>query len=147
MNQFFIRGFIKDNHIGLNGAISVIEHFQRDNQELETLIFTIIKACKSLEEWTISIRYKDLKSPYPYGFSEYDLTRMTEQQQIEILQYYCNAYLVLYHLSQMSLNRLDSSYCERVDINLLQKEGGGLNDYLTKADKQLRDKWNRSLFQ
>lgn len=147
MNNYFIKGFIKDDYIGLNGNISTINHFEREEQDIGTLIYVIIKACKSIEEWTISIRYRNLKSPFVYGITEIDLYKMNEQQLIKTLQYYCNAYLVLHHLSKMSENKLDSRYNCRIDKSLLLQEGGELLDYITKADRECMDKWGRSLFQ
>ena len=85
MDIYFIKAFINDNYIGLNGIHNVIEHFSRNEQSLSKLIYIIIKACKSIEDWTLEVRL-NIKSPFIYGLSENDIENLTENEQIKLLQ-------------------------------------------------------------
>lgn len=146
MDNYFIKAFIKDDFIGINGIHEVIEHFSRPGQEIHTLIYVIIKADKSLEDWTISTRLGDIKSPFKYGLSEHDISLMNFDEQIELLQYYCNIYILLYHICKSTENRLDKNYNEHLDLNQLNDGGGdGLNGYIEECNKKCLDKWNRGL--
>lgn len=139
MDNYFIKAFKKDDFIG-------IEHFSRPGQEIETLIYVIIKADKSLEDWTISTRLNNIKSPFRYGLSEHDISLMNFDEQIELLQYYCNIYILLYHICKSTENRLDKNYNEHLDLNQLNDGGGdGLNGYIEECNKKCLDKWNRGL--
>lgn len=145
MDIYFIKGFINNSYLGINGTHEVIEHFGRDNQGIEKLIYTIIRACKSLEDWTISARLGDIKSPFIYGLSERDIASMGFNKQIELLQYYCNAYVLLLHICKSTQNRLDGEYKEHLDSNLLQKEGGEVIGYMQDISRRIMDKWNRTI--
>ena len=144
MDIYFIKAFIKDNYLGINGAYEVIEHFGRENYNLETLIYTIIKGCKSIEEWTLEVRLKGIKSPFIYGLSENDIRKLDFDKQIELLQYYCNAYLLLYHLSKSTLDKLDNDYKEHLEFPLL-KGGDDIAEYVIRCNKRIMDKWNRTI--
>ena len=146
MDNYFIKAFIKNDYLGLNGINEVIEHFSRDEQEVHTLIYTVIKACKSLEEWTISVRLGNIKSPFRYGLSERDITKLGFDEQIELLQYYCNVYILLYHICKSTDNRLDKNYNEHLDLSQLNEGGGeGINGYIKECNKRIMDKWNRTI--
>lgn len=146
MDNYFIKSFIKDDFIGINGIHEVIEHFSRPGQEIETLIYTVIKACKSLEDWTISVRLGNIKSPFRYGLSERDIAKLGFDEQIELLQYYCNVYVLLYHICKSSQNRLDETYTEHLNSHQLKAEGGErLNGYMQECNRRIMDKWNRGL--
>ena len=139
------KGFINNSYLGINGTHEVIEHFGRDNQRIEKLIYTIIRACKSLEDWTISSRLGDIKSPIIYGLSERDIANMDFNKQIELLQYYCNAYVLLFHICKSTENKLDKDYKEHLDSNLLQREGGVVIGYMQDINRRIMDKWNRTI--
>ena len=147
MNNYFIKGFIKDNFLGLNGAYEVIEHFEREEKDIASLIHTIIKACKSIEEWTIEVRLDNLKSPFKYGLSEKDIRNLSFNKQIELLQYYCNAYLLLLHISKSTLNKLDPYYKEHLELPLLRKGGDEIAEYIIRCNRRGMDKFNRELLQ
>lgn len=146
MDNYFIKAFIKNEYLGLQGQYEVIEHFSRPGQEMETLIYTVIKACKSLEDWTILVRLGNIKSPFKYGLSERDISNLGFDKQIELLQYYCNVYILLYHICKSAENRLDKTYTEHLDIRQLKAEGGErLNGYITECNRRIMDKWSRRL--
>ena len=146
MDNYFIKAFVKDDFMGVNGIHEVIEHFSRQGQNIETLIYVIIKSCKSLEDWTISTRLNNTNSPFKYGLSEHDISLMNFDEQIELLQYYCNAYILLYHICKSTENRLDKNYNEHLDLSQLNKGGGdGLNGYIEECNKRIMDKWNRGI--
>lgn len=146
MEIYFIKGYIKDEYYGLDGAREVIEHFYRENQTMEALIYTIIKACKSIEEWTIEVRLNNLKSPFRYGLTERDIRRASFEEQIELLQYYCNVYLILYHISKCTLNKLDKHYNKQLNIPLNNMKGGDdIVEYIVRCNERIVDKFNRSI--
>lgn len=144
MDNYFIKGFIEDNFLNLNGACKVIEHFARDEQDMAKLIYTIIKACKSIEEWTIEVRLNNLKSPFKYGLSENDIRNLNINKQIELLQYYCNAYLLLLHISKSTQDKLDTNYKEHLELPLL-KGGDDIAEYIKECNRRTMDKFNRQL--
>lgn len=146
METFFIKGYIKNSYLGLTGQVEVIEHFSRPGQPIERLIYTIIKACKSIEDWTLEVRLPKLKSHFTYGLSERDIAKLNFNSQTELLQYYCNAYVLLYHLSKMTQDRLDTGYQEQLSLQEVEQEGGKVLEYIREADRKCLDKWNRSLF-
>lgn len=146
METYFLKSFISNSYIGLNGKHSSLEHFSRENQDIEELIYTIQKAARSIEEWTISVRLPNLKSPFVYGLSKQDIARMDFDKQIEVLDYWCNAYTLLYHLTKKTENKLDNNYREEIDKSLLLQEGGEIIEYCTKANRRISDKWGRKLF-
>lgn len=146
MDIYFIRAFIKDNYIGLNNIHSVIDHFSRDGKSLANLIFVIIKACISLEEFTLQVRLKGLNSPFVYGLSERDIDNLEEEEQIQLLQHYCNIYVLLYHLCQLTLDISNSDYKEHIDKELLFQQDKEVIDYVQRANRQISDKWNRTVF-
>lgn len=146
MDNYFIKAFLKDNFLGITGVASVAEHFMRPDQNFNELIYVISKACKSLEEWTIEVRLGDIKAPFKYGLNEKDIEHLGQDKQIELLQYYSNAYVFLYHICKSTENRLDKTYTEHLDLNLLQEEGGeDLNEYTKEVQRRIMDKWNREL--
>lgn len=146
MDNYFIKAFVKNDYLGLHGTHEVIEHFSRTGQEIETLIYVIIKADKSLEDWTISVRLNNIKSPFRYGLSEHDISRLNFDEQIELLQYYCNVYVLLYHICKSTENRLDKKYNEHLDLSQLNEGGGeGINGYIKEVGTRIMDKWNRGL--
>ncbi|MFQ6883939.1 hypothetical protein [Clostridium sp.] len=146
MEVYFIKGYINNEFYGLDGAWEVIDHFYRENQSIETLIYTIIKACKSIEEWTIEVRLNNLKSPFKYGLTERDIKKLSFEEQMELLQYYCNVYLILYHISKYTLNKLDKQYNKQLNIPLQDMKGGDdIVEYLRKANRGIMDKFNRNI--
>lgn len=145
MDIYFIKAFITDSYIGLNGIHNVIEHFSRKEQSLSKLICIIIKACKSIEDWTLDVRLKT-KSPFVYGLSENYIENLTENEQIKLLQKYCSIYILLYHLSKMTLGNLDQEYKEHINKNLLSEEGKEVINYVKCADREMADKWERTVF-
>ena len=144
MNSYFIKGFIKDNFLGINGSYEVIKHFEREDKDIASLIYTIIKACKSIEEWTIEVRLDSLKSPFKYGLSENDIRNLSFDEQIELLQYYCNVYLLLFHISKSTQDKLDISYKENLELPLL-KGGDDIAEYIKECNRRCLDKFNRQL--
>lgn len=146
METYFLKAYVGDSYIGVKGKHSLIEHFGRENQNIEELIYIIQKATKSIEEWTISVRLSNLKSPFTYGLSKQDISRMDFDNQIEVLEYWCNAYTLLYHLTKKTENKLDDNYREEIDKSLLLQEGGDIIEYCTKANRRISDKWGRKLF-
>lgn len=145
MNIYFIKAFINDNYIGLNGIHNVIDYFSRNEQSLSKLIYIIIKACKSIEDWTLEVRL-NIKSPFIYGLSENEIENLIENEQIKILQKYCNIYILLYHLSKMTLDNLDQEYQEHINKNLVLEEGKEVINYVKCADREMADKWDRTVF-
>ncbi len=145
MDIYFLKAFISDSYIGLNGIHNVIEHFMRNEQDISNLTYTIIKACKAIEEWTLGVRLKT-KSPFVYGLSENDIETLNENEQIKLLQKYCNIYVLLYHLSKMTLDNLDIDYQEHINIKLLSNEIMEVIHYVEESDREMGDKWNRTVF-
>lgn len=145
MDIYFIKAFINDDYLGLNGIHNVIDHFIREEQNLSRLIYIIIKACKSIDEWTLDIRL-NTKSPFIFGLSENDIENLNENEQIKLLQKYCNIYVLLYHLSKITFDNLDIEYQEHINKNLLSAEGKEVINYVKRADKEISDKWNRTVF-
>ena len=145
MDNYFIKAFVKNDYLGIHGIHEVIEHFSRPGQEMETLIYTVIKACKSLEDWTILVRLGNIKSPFRYGLSEHNISLMNFDEQIELLQYYCNAYVLLYHVCKSAENRLDKTYAEHLNIHQLKEGGERLNEYITECNRRIMHKWNRTI--
>ena len=146
MDNYFIKGFLKDEFLGLVGIHEAFEHFNREHQSLEETIYIIIKACRSIDDWTLEVRLPKLKSPIIYGYSKVDLLRMGLNQQIEILQYYSNIYILYHHLEQMTRDKLDINYKNNIDQYQLEQLGGNdLYEYIRKAEKFIMDKYKRGL--
>lgn len=145
MDTYFVKGFISNTYLGITGTHEVIEHFKRDNQSIERLIYIIVKACKSIEDWTISARLGDIKSPFKYGLSEKDIQKLDFDTQIRILQYYSNVYVLLFHICKSTQNILDAEYKEHIDLHQLQGRGGEVIGYIEEVNRRIMDKWNRAI--
>ena len=146
MDNYFVKGFLKDEFLGLIGVHSTYEHFNRENQSLEETIYVVIKACKSIEEWTLEVRLPNLKSPVEYGYSKTDLLKMGLNQQLEILQYYSNIYVLYHHFEEMTRNRLDINYKNNIDTCQLKQLGGqDLYEYINTGRKYIMDNYNREV--
>lgn len=147
MEMFFIKGFLQDSYLGINGIWDSFDKFLLE-LNLSEGIERVQDLCKSIEDWTLKVRLENYRSPFIYGLSGRDIIRKDFNEQVQLLQHYLNIYTLLLHISNSTLINLREDYNEKIDwnkVNQIQGEEVKLYDYIEKCNRECKLKYGREL--